>query len=105
MYSFVSSTLSHFQPSAGGVSSQTPVVSAATAVAAAYSLPGLPSRVPIEVAIERSAPLSKEIEEGNVEYKLHLLDPNPERLRGLVTQLMWRCREGAGSCVYNIGVR
>jgi len=37
-----------------------------------------------------------EVEQGNVEYKLHLLEPNAERFRGLVTQMLWRCREGGG---------
>jgi elongation factor 1-alpha len=48
--------------------------------------------------------LPAEIEEGPAEYKLHLCSPSSERLRGLITQLMWRCREGQGVALYRIGV-
>ena len=46
----------------------------------------------------------REIEEGNVEYKLKLLDPTPARLEQLVTQLKWRLAEGGGEALYEIGV-
>ncbi|DBA05304.1 TPA: hypothetical protein N0F65_007466 [Lagenidium giganteum] len=49
--------------------------------------------------------LPSEVEEGNVEYKLQLLDPSPDRLKQLVTQLHWRLNEGKGVAFYEVGVR
>ncbi|CAF1139779.1 unnamed protein product, partial [Didymodactylos carnosus] len=48
--------------------------------------------------------LPPEIEEGNIEYKLKLVDPNPDRLEHLVTQMKWRVQEGQGEAIYEIGV-
>ncbi|RLN81691.1 hypothetical protein BBJ28_00020076, partial [Nothophytophthora sp. Chile5] len=49
--------------------------------------------------------LPEEVEEGNVEYKQQLLEPAPERLRQLTTQLHWRLNEGGGTAFYELGVR
>jgi hypothetical protein len=55
--------------------------------------------------ISRRIPkLVPEVEEGNIEYKLKLLDPTPARFARLVTQLKWRLLEGEGQCYYEIGV-
>lgn len=56
---------------------------------------------------EHDAPaqLPEEVEEGNVEYKLQLLDPSPARLKQLTTQMHWRLNEGRGTAFYEIGVR
>jgi GTPase len=35
--------------------------------------------------------LPPEVEEGNVEYKLKLLNKSQERLEQLTSQLKWRC--------------
>ena len=55
-----------------------------------------------------AAPLTcfpAEVEEGNVEYKLKLHPDLPaERIRGLATQMAWRCIEGGGSAIYRLGV-
>ncbi|XP_070571097.1 GTP-binding protein 2-like isoform X2 [Ptychodera flava] len=48
--------------------------------------------------------LPPEIEEGNVEYKLKLVNPSPFRFEHLVTQMKWRLREGQGEAIYEIGV-
>ncbi|KAJ3114458.1 GTP-binding protein 1 [Phlyctochytrium bullatum] len=48
--------------------------------------------------------LPEEIEEGNVEYKLKLVDPPPERIEHLITQMKWRLAEGSGEAMYEIGV-
>ncbi|KAJ3095492.1 GTP binding protein [Phlyctochytrium planicorne] len=48
--------------------------------------------------------LPQEIEEGNVEYKLKLVDPPEERLEHLITQMKWRIAEGHGECMYEVGV-
>jgi GTPase len=48
--------------------------------------------------------LPPEIEEGNVEYKLKLLNPTDSRFEHLVTQMNWRLKEGSGEAIYEIGV-
>ena len=47
---------------------------------------------------------SAEIEEGNVEYKLKLINPSTDRFQQLVTQLKWRLGEGNGEAMYELGV-
>lgn len=48
--------------------------------------------------------LPPEIEEGNIEYKLHLSNPTPDRFDHLVSQMKWRLAEGFGEAIYDIGV-
>ncbi|KAI0251065.1 hypothetical protein BJV78DRAFT_1154670 [Lactifluus subvellereus] len=48
--------------------------------------------------------LAAEVEEGNVEYKLHLINPSPARFARLVTQMKWRLLEGGGQAIYELGV-
>jgi len=48
--------------------------------------------------------LEPEKEEGNIEYKLKLVDPTPERFQHLVSQLKWRLGEGMGEAIYEVGV-
>ncbi|XP_061687128.1 GTP-binding protein 2-like isoform X2 [Syngnathoides biaculeatus] len=48
--------------------------------------------------------LPPEAEEGNVEYKLKLVNPSQYRFEHLATQLKWRLQEGRGEAVYQIGV-
>ncbi|KFD71695.1 hypothetical protein M514_04256 [Trichuris suis] len=43
--------------------------------------------------------------DGNVEYKLKLVNPSPARLQHLISQMKWRLREGHGEAVYEIGVQ
>ncbi|XP_010900031.2 GTP-binding protein 2b isoform X2 [Esox lucius] len=43
-------------------------------------------------------------EEGNIEYKLKLVNPTQCRFEHLATQLKWRLQEGRGEAVYQIGV-
>ncbi|XP_013391354.1 GTP-binding protein 2-like [Lingula anatina] len=50
------------------------------------------------------AALPPEIEEGNVEYKLKLVNPSVSRFEHLVTQMKWRLAEGEGEAIYEIGV-
>lgn len=45
-----------------------------------------------------------EVEEGNIEYKLKLVNTSKERLEQLSTQLKWRLAEGSGQAMYEIGV-
>ena len=45
-----------------------------------------------------------QVEEGNVEYKLKLLNPTASRFEHLVTQMKWRLQEGHGEAIYEIGV-
>jgi hypothetical protein len=42
--------------------------------------------------------------QGNVEYKLHLINPSPTRFVRLVTQMKWRLLEGGGQAIYELGV-
>ena len=48
--------------------------------------------------------LPPEVEKGNIEYKLKLIDPTPARFEHLVTQMKWRLQEGLGEAIYEIGV-
>lgn len=50
------------------------------------------------------AVLDNENDEGAVEYKWCLADVSADRIRHLVTQMQFRISEGAGQCVYEIGV-
>ncbi|KAG9337809.1 hypothetical protein JZ751_027611 [Albula glossodonta] len=42
--------------------------------------------------------------EGNIEYKLKLVNPTQYRFEHLATQMKWRLQEGRGEAVYQIGV-
>ncbi|CAF98621.1 unnamed protein product, partial [Tetraodon nigroviridis] len=48
--------------------------------------------------------LPPEAEEGNIEYKLKLVNPTQYRFEHLATQMKWRLQEGGGEAVYQIGV-
>ncbi|XP_016359625.1 GTP-binding protein 2-like isoform X1 [Sinocyclocheilus anshuiensis] len=48
--------------------------------------------------------LPPEAEEGNIEYKLKLVNPTQYRFEHLATQMKWRLQEGHGEAVYQIGV-
>lgn len=48
--------------------------------------------------------LSKEIEEGNIEYKRYLINLDKDRLNQLVTQMNWRLNEGNNVAIYYLGV-
>eukprot|EP00128_Syssomonas_multiformis_P011424 Colp12_sorted_trinity150504_noHs@4353 len=48
--------------------------------------------------------LNPEVEEGNTEYKLKLVNPTSLRLEHLITQMKWRLEEGNGEAFYEIGV-
>lgn len=48
--------------------------------------------------------LPPEVEEGNIEYKLKLINPTEYRFEHLATQMKWRLQEGRGEAVYQIGV-
>ncbi|KAG5182256.1 GTP binding protein 2 [Tribonema minus] len=54
-------------------------------------------------APDLAQPLGPEVEEGNIEYKLMLVAPPPERIVHLSTQMNWRLNEGHGTAVYMIG--
>jgi len=48
--------------------------------------------------------MEPEKEEGNIEYKLKLLNVSQTRIEELTTQMRYRCQEGNSECIYNIGV-
>ena len=48
--------------------------------------------------------LPPECADGNIEYKLKLVNPSASRFEHLVTQMKWRLREGQGEAIYELGV-
>ena len=48
--------------------------------------------------------LAPECDEGNIEYKLKLVDVDDDRFDRLVTQLRYRLTEGLGEALYELGV-
>jgi GTPase len=45
-----------------------------------------------------------ENDEGNVEYKQHLIEPTSDRFEQLVSQMKYRIEEGGGEALYELGV-
>ena len=45
-----------------------------------------------------------ENDEGNIEYKQHLIEPTSERLERLISQMKYRIAEGGGEALYELGV-
>ncbi|WWC73898.1 uncharacterized protein I206_107870 [Kwoniella pini CBS 10737] len=41
---------------------------------------------------------------GYIEYKLKLIDPTSERFERLITQLMWRLKQGRNEAIYELGL-
>lgn len=37
-------------------------------------------------------------------FQLKLVDPSPDRIEHLITQMKWRLKEGEGEAIYAIGV-
>uniref|UniRef100_A0A1I7VG43 Tr-type G domain-containing protein n=1 Tax=Loa loa TaxID=7209 RepID=A0A1I7VG43_LOALO len=62
-----------------------------------------PSLIDIFKNFENSLP--PEVEEGNIEYKVKLVNPSLSRMQHLITQMKWRLREGQGEAIYEIGVQ
>ena len=48
--------------------------------------------------------MEPEKDDGNIEYKLKLLDSSSSRIERLASQMRYRCSEGSGECIYNLGV-
>ena len=42
--------------------------------------------------------------EGHIEYKLKLINPSPERFERLVTQMLWRLKQGKSEALYELGL-
>lgn len=42
--------------------------------------------------------------DGHIEYKLKLIDPTPDRFERLVTQMLWRLKQGRNEAIYEIGL-
>ncbi|PPQ69343.1 hypothetical protein CVT24_001639 [Panaeolus cyanescens] len=76
------------------------------------SSPPSPGPIQAQGSVRTPSPLSKELiprlvpesDDGNVEYKLQLLNPSPARFARLVTQMKWRLLEGGGQAYYELGV-
>lgn len=54
-------------------------------------------------AFSKSAPMVEEDDDGNIEYKLKLIDHSSERLQQLTTQMKFRIEEGNGEAFYKLG--
>ncbi|CAB4059783.1 GTP-binding protein 2 [Lepeophtheirus salmonis] len=61
-------------------------------------------RLPLSLSEGDFSSLPPEPQEGNIEYKLKLLNPSSDRLKHLITQMKWRLREGEGEAIYEMGV-
>ena len=48
--------------------------------------------------------MNPEKDDGNIEYKLKLIDKTKERVDELSTQMRYRVDEGCGEAIYVIGV-
>ena len=48
--------------------------------------------------------LEPEVEYGNKEYKLKIINKENDRIEQLASQLKWRLNEGNGEALYYIGV-
>ena len=49
--------------------------------------------------------MEPESDDGNIEYKYILTEKSDTRIENLTTQMRYRCQEGGGECIYNIGVQ
>ena len=46
--------------------------------------------------------MEPEKEDGNIEYKLKLINKTMSRVENLATQMRYRCNEEGSECIYNI---
>lgn len=54
--------------------------------------------------LELESILDPENDNGNIEYKIHIIDVDVKRFNKLATQMKWRISEGGGWCYYYIGI-
>ncbi len=54
--------------------------------------------------LELETHLEQENDNGNTEYKIHIIDLDSKRFNKLATQMKWRISEGKGTCYYYIGI-
>ena len=47
---------------------------------------------------------SEEIDYGNIEFKLKIINSTPQKIEKLSTQMKFRLQEGQGQCIYEIGI-
>ncbi len=64
----------------------------------AVDLPKKASKLELQDILER------ESDDGNTEYKIHIIDLDNRRFNRLATQMKWRISEGKGHCHYFIGI-
>jgi len=48
--------------------------------------------------------MEPESNDGNIEYKLKIIYKDDERISSLATQMRYRCLQGEGECIYNLGI-
>jgi GTPase len=54
--------------------------------------------------LELQEKLEPESDDGNIEYKIHIINLDDRRFNRLATQMKWRISEGKGYCYYHIGI-
>jgi len=54
--------------------------------------------------LELQENLEHEADDGNIEYKIQIINLNDKRFNKLATQMKWRISEGKGNCFYYIGI-
>jgi GTPase len=53
---------------------------------------------------KKTKKLAEESDDGNIEYKLKLIEPTATRFKHLVSQMKFRLLEGQGEAIYEIGI-
>ena len=54
--------------------------------------------------MELDTKMEPEKEDGNIEYKLKLINKDETRIEKLASQMRFRTEEGEGECIYNLGI-
>jgi hypothetical protein len=69
-----------------------------------YGYPSVPARAYGSPVIDPPKLAAERDKEGHIEYKLKLINPTPDRFERLVTQMMWRLKQGKNEAIYEIGL-
>lgn len=68
------------------------------------STEGSPALGPTQAPLPMPKLAAERDKEGHIEYKLKLIEPSPERFERLVTQMMWRLKQGRNEAIYELGL-
>ncbi|KAL7422821.1 hypothetical protein Q5752_002117 [Cryptotrichosporon argae] len=90
--------LVHISPGrSGGVSPSS------SADGSASSRPSLPAGASASSASVPKLAAERD-KDGHIEYKLKLIEPSAERLERLVSQMLWRLKQGRNEAIYELGL-